>query len=689
MIRNLIQIPETDRKATVLDRRTVPHQRVSSFRSRKRVPLKFGRSFNHDDRPSDQLIRLRGPEIIAKLERSTNNERNVIKTTDKSEDDLDDKNSVHQSEEDGKDVHVTLDSTSSRRKTFPILTSVPSDFINNNNAAAPAPNKSSPDTDTNTNVVFDLMMNKGAEKAETQLQGKLIRKADLSLSSPTPSITTTTTTSARVTTKTPHGGGDLNAAKDDDDDARESNERVTSGSLSTIQITTPSTTRMTAETTSTPLMMYPEVFTQLPVKIQTTNQVSILLHVHFKDLIQFFLFQPLTTTTTQIPLSLLSVFGSKPRSSRLQIVRSETSSFPRRRTEVSWSQSRSHDTQSEIVSVFSSQQRFTTVSSALKFSIISTSTETSAPLYEATTIIPETVTDHPLFVHKNEQVLPEQSETKSRSRSTTISLPSTTTSVIGAVQKVAAATTTDLNEINEVLTELQQDDDEDDSTTTTTHKTLTANELKFEGITTTTGVRSIMDDNQIMTTPIPEDLQLSESITSVYLHNSSLMPSVSNNNIKTSQTKPKKDSVNSITLLPFSKLTNQILDSDGAGDSSRNDEPPSASARNEENIYTVTPVYVSSRHRQRQTTTPIWQQMEYDTTTTTTEASENDSEDDGDENIPTTTLSDSQQDLESMYSGQYHEDNPGQYHEVNPGQYHEINPGQYHEISPGNSLGFV
>merc|ERR1719445_705031 len=237
--------------------------------------------------------------------------------------------------------------------------------------------------------------------------------------------------------------------------------------------------------------------------------------------------------------------------------------------------------------------------------------------------------------------------------------------------------TTDLNEINEVLTELQKDDDEDDSTTTTTtHKTLTANELKFEGITTTTGVRSIMDDNQIMTTPIPEDLQLSESITSVYLHNSSLMPSVSNNNIKTSQTKPKKDSVNSITLLPFSKLTNQILDSDGVGDSSRNDEPPSASVRNEENIYTVTPVYVSSRHRQRQTTTPIWQQMEYDTTTTT-EASENDSEDDGDENIPTTTFSDSQQDLESMYSGQYHEDNPGQYHEVNPGQYDEVNPGQY------------
>ena len=261
--------------------------------------------------------------------------------------------------------------------------------------------------------------------------------------------------------------------------------------------------------------------------------------------------------------------------------------------------------------------------------------------------------------------------------------------MIGAEQEVGA-TTTDLNEINEVLTEMQDDDDDQDDDGTTTQKTLTANELKFEGITTTTGVRSIMDDNQIMTTPIPEDLQLSESITSVYLHNSSLMPSLSDNNIQTSpKTKPKKDSVNSITLMPFSKLTNQILDSDSRSDSSRNDEPPSASTENEENIFTVTPVYVSSRQRQRQTTTPVWQQMEYDTTTTTTTteaASENDS---GDENIPTTTLSDSQQDLASMYSGQYHEDNPGQYHEVNPGQYHEINPGQYHEISPGNALGFV
>merc|ERR1719336_1067582 len=82
--RNLIRdIPETDRKGTILDRRTTrPLQRHASFRARKRqrVPLKFGRSFGHEERPGDQLIRLRSPDIIGKLERSANNERNVMKS---------------------------------------------------------------------------------------------------------------------------------------------------------------------------------------------------------------------------------------------------------------------------------------------------------------------------------------------------------------------------------------------------------------------------------------------------------------------------------------------------------------------------------------------------------------------------------------------------------------------------------
>ena len=64
--------------------------------------MKFGRSFRdgEDDKPSDQLIRLRNSEIITKLERSGHNERQVIKTRDRSQDDLDDKMSVKQPEDD-------------------------------------------------------------------------------------------------------------------------------------------------------------------------------------------------------------------------------------------------------------------------------------------------------------------------------------------------------------------------------------------------------------------------------------------------------------------------------------------------------------------------------------------------------------------------------------------------------------
>merc|ERR550534_8605 len=73
------------------------------------------------------------------------------------------------------------------------------------------------------------------------------------------------------------------------------------------------------------------------------------------------------------------------------------------------------------------------------------------------------------------------------------------------------------------------------------------------------GVRSITGDNRMMTTPIPQDLQLSESITSVYLHNSSRQAAAVSNNIKTApQTKPEKDP-NSISLVPFSKLSSHIV----------------------------------------------------------------------------------------------------------------------------------
>jgi len=179
-----------------------------------------------------------------------------------------------------------------------------------------------------------------------------------------------------------------------------------------------------------------------------------------------------------------------------------------------------------------------------------------------------------------------------------------------------------------------------------------------------------MDDNQMMTTPIPEDLQLSESITSVYLHNSSMLPSFTNN-IKTTET-PKIDTVNSITLLPFSKLTNQILDSDRKD--SRTDirqQQEAANNASDENVYTVTPVSVTLIPT---TETEMHYNDDDDGVTDVT-----DTNDDQRDIIQTTTLDP----MTEMYSGHYHEENPGQYHEVNPGQYHEVNPGQYHEVNPG------
>merc|ERR1711879_941779 len=120
------------------------------------------------------------------------------------------------------------------------------------------------------------------------------------------------------------------------------------------------------------------------------------------------------------------------------------------------------------------------------------------------------------------------------------------------------------------------------------------------------------------------------------------IPAVTNN-IKTPLTKPKKDQVpNSISLLPFSKLTNQILDS----------SPSTVAPPRQEPVFTVTPV---STARASSSTMMTYSDLETSTVTETTEM---------------TTMAD-------LYSGQYYEVNPGQYHEINPGQYHEHNPGQY------------
>ena len=339
-----------------------------------------------------------------------------------------------------------------------------------------------------------------------------------------------------------------------------------------------------------------------------------------------------------MPLSLLSVFGSQPRSSRLQVA----SASPGPRIEVSWSQSQSEAvSRPEVVSVFSgSQPRAEVVTASsppgVKLSIISTTTQrnptssevSSTPLAEDVTDV--TTTDYSL--HKHEQVFTEQSAARRASSSTELTTISLATTTTGFVTEDVTETTTAVSDVTEE--ELSSGRHRD-----TTLKTLRQNESKSSEVTTVTGagVRSVIGDNQMMTTPIPQDLQLSESITSVYLHNSSSVPAVSNN-INT-QTKPIKDS-NSITLVPFSKLTSHITS-----------QPPTSTVTSsgQERVFTVTPVSA-------ETTSSTM--MTYDdlVTTAVTETPE------------VTTMM-------ALYSGQYHEVNPGQYHEVNPGQYYETNPG--------------
>ena len=226
-------------------------------------------------------------------------------------------------------------------------------------------------------------------------------------------------------------------------------------------------------------------------------------------------------------------------------------------------------------------------------------------------------------LYKNEQLFTEQSaatRASSSTKSTTISFVTTTPG--GMTEDVTETTKADSDVTRQRDTAL---------------KTLRQNESKSQEVTTVMpgGVGSITGDNQMMTTPIPQDLQLSESITSVYLHNSSSVPAVSNN-IETSE--PKKDP-NSISLVPFSKLTHHIRDS-----SSSTSAPVTS-----ESVFTVTPVSTEASSTM----------MTYDdlrTSTVTLDTTE------------MTTMMD-------IYSGQYHEVNPGQYHEINPGQYHEANPG--------------
>ena len=98
-----------------------------------------------------------------------------------------------------------------------------------------------------------------------------------------------------------------------------------------------------------------------------------------------------------------------------------------------------------------------------------------------------------------------------------------------------------------------------------TDKSNMQNEYKYQEVMTSTNMESITNDNHQVSTPsspnnsaaaLPDDLQLSESITSVYLHNSPTSQTLTTN-IETTEN-PKLNSVNSITLMPYSKLANHM-----------------------------------------------------------------------------------------------------------------------------------
>jgi len=403
IIRNLIQLPETVRKpSSVLDRRTnVP--RVSHFRTRKRIPLKSGRSFYRDDKPSEQLIRLRNSEIIAKLERSSFKERHVMRTKGR------------------KDV-------------------------------------------------------KSVQTGDGRVAG---------VPSPPP-----------VVLRTPGPG----------------------------QITT--TRSLSIQTTGAPLMMYPEVFTTRPQDVPVTEV------------------PPITAPPAHI--SLLSVF------------RTDAEKVD----------------QSEVL---------TTVSSALKFSIVSTSTQTSVPVMETTTF----AVDTPPVTQQSESVTSSTSSSPTTTTTTTTSTTTTTTTTTQGTwteRELDSTTATSEDSVRISVTEMTDSDVSPTTTTTTTTTQAQEDESKFSEVTTVGEPRSIRHDNPVTTATVPTDLELSESITSVYLHNSSVKQSVKKD-IKTSE-KLNKETVNSIKMLPYSKPVDEVQSSQSSAGGSRSPVT--------ERVFTVTPVYYTS-----------------------------------------------------------------------------------------------
>merc|ERR1719495_1274749 len=386
--------------------------------------------------------------------------------------------------------------------------------------------------------------------------------------------------------------------------------------------------------------------------------------------------------------SLASLFGGKPKSSRLQIA--PLSSYPQKllgtpKTVPPFKYQEIKEFENiEELPKFSviTDARTVSVSSVSKFSIISTSTETSILREEQTTNSKpiEDKVDTKIFGSAKLKALTANTAVNDENQLNTEKSVLLTANFSTATGMHIADQTTETNLPDSSRTTAAPNWAENSTVTAvknefTRNKNNMQNEYKYQEVMTWPKLGSIRNDNHQVSTPsgphnsaaaLPDDLQLSESITSVYLHNSHTSQTETKN-IETTEN-PKTESGDSITLMPYGKLANHMQET-------RKDSTTRQSIT--ENIFTVTPQYFSSTSQTTEMTTSLAPESDIRTPdgAPVTEPTEP---------IHTTTdISDVP--LETLFSGQYHEINPGQYTEQNPGQYQELHPGQYNELHPGQS----
>jgi len=665
---------ESSRNSGNSGHRRISLPRYNNLRGRKRIPIKSGRKFSRDDRPSYQLTKARNPLIISKsgrfgTERAT--------STSTSSENLY-TNSKKQEEND--ESIVTRNVTSTRFVTsassFPILTST-TQFLED------ATEKS---FDEETMESEEHYKNMAATKEQmSQTTGFMVNAK----STTTPKITTTTTpkttsTTTPKTTSTPTPKATSTSSTPTTASTiqlKRTNYPMKLPTLTTTIKPIDITTRQSL--TSTTIMMYPEEFKDK----------------EFYEVEQEF--EELPIETISRPFSLFSLFSGRPKSSPLKIAPpssyrqsqtksskanieipfkyKEINSFQRKETSPNNKAEKTLTTTDQLLQTTATF----TVTSASRFSIISTSTQTSIPLHETTTTskpIEDKLRGESFESFKADAVIEkttiddghqwstERSVLLNRKFSTTISVPTEVPTTETDLPDLSRTTPGPNWVRNNTMTETKNE--------YTRNKNNMQNEYKYQEVMTSTNMGSITNDNHQVSTPsspnnsaaaLLDDLQLSESITSVYLHNSPTSPTLTNN-IETTEN-PKTESGNSIMLMPYSKLANHMQET-------RKKLTTEQSIT--ENIFTVTPQYLSSTSPSTtKTTTTVMkeEQSEVNTPTvgSTTELSET--------IRPTTQISDVP--LETLYSGQYHEINPGQYHEISPGQYYEQSPGQYEELHPG------